>query len=156
MAENTCSGRKIMICVDGSDHSKKAFDWYAEHIARDGDELLVVTAPELHPPALPHALATEEWHHEVEKHQEKVNAILQYYEKAIKDKCGKCKHGVVKTIGVNYSVGHALCDEAKNSHVTMVVVGSRGLGTIRRTLLGSISDYIIHHAHCPVVVVPKQ
>ena len=38
----------------------------------------------------------------------------------------------------------------------LIVVGSRGMGTVRRTILGSTSDYIIHHAHVPVVVVPKE
>ncbi len=31
-------------------------------------------------------------------------------------------------------------------------MGTRGMGTIRRTLLGSVSDYVVHHAHCPVTV----
>ena len=36
----------------------------------------------------------------------------------------------------------------------LVVVGSRGLGTMQRAFLGSVSDYVVHHAKCPVVVVP--
>lgn len=35
----------------------------------------------------------------------------------------------------------------------LVIVGSRGLGPVRRALLGSVSDSIVHHAHCPVLVV---
>ena len=34
----------------------------------------------------------------------------------------------------------------------MIVVGTRGLGKVRRTVLGSVSSYVIHHAHVPVIV----
>ena len=34
----------------------------------------------------------------------------------------------------------------------LIVVGSRGLGPIRRRLMGSVSESIVRHAHCPVLV----
>ena len=38
-----------------------------------------------------------------------------------------------------------------------IVVGSRGLGGIRRALMGSVSDSVVRHAHCPVLVArPKE
>lgn len=37
----------------------------------------------------------------------------------------------------------------------LVVIGSRGWGTLRRVVLGSTSDRVIHHAQCPVMVVPR-
>ena len=46
----------------------------------------------------------------------------------------------------------ALCQVAEQEGVNMIVIGSRGEGKLRRTLLGSVSDYIINHAHCPVLV----
>ena len=38
----------------------------------------------------------------------------------------------------------------------LIVVGSRGLGGIRRALMGSVSDAVVRHAHCPVLVVRKE
>ena len=35
----------------------------------------------------------------------------------------------------------------------LIVMGSRGLGRIRRALMGSVSDSVMRHAHCPVLVV---
>ncbi|MDQ4000928.1 MAG: universal stress protein, partial [Actinomycetota bacterium] len=38
----------------------------------------------------------------------------------------------------------------------LIVVGSRGLGTMRRVLMGSVSSSVVRHAHCPVLVVRKE
>ena len=37
----------------------------------------------------------------------------------------------------------------------LIVVGSRGLGGVKRALMGSVSDSVVMHAHCPVLVVRK-
>jgi nucleotide-binding universal stress UspA family protein len=37
----------------------------------------------------------------------------------------------------------------------LIVIGSRGLGAITRMLVGSVSDSVVRHAHCPVFVVRK-
>jgi nucleotide-binding universal stress UspA family protein len=38
----------------------------------------------------------------------------------------------------------------------LVVVGSRGLGGVRRALMGSVSDSVVRHAHCPVLLVRRE
>lgn len=38
----------------------------------------------------------------------------------------------------------------------MIVVGSRGLGGLRRSLLGSVSESVMHHAHSPILVVRQE
>jgi nucleotide-binding universal stress UspA family protein len=37
--------------------------------------------------------------------------------------------------------------------VGTIVIGSRGLGGLRRALVGSVSESVVRHAHCPVFVV---
>ncbi len=37
--------------------------------------------------------------------------------------------------------------------VGTIVIGSRGLGALKRTLIGSVSESVVRHAHCPVFVV---
>jgi nucleotide-binding universal stress UspA family protein len=51
------------------------------------------------------------------------------------------------------AVAEEIVDLADELKVGLVVVGSRGLGRIRRTLAGSVSESVFRHAHCPVMVV---
>ena len=48
--------------------------------------------------------------------------------------------------------GEVILKIAKEEKATMIITGTRGLGKIRRTILGSVSDYIIHHSSVPVLV----
>ena len=45
---------------------------------------------------------------------------------------------------------------AEDMAAGLIVVGSRGVGAIRRALSGSVSDAVVHHAHCPVMVVRSE
>jgi nucleotide-binding universal stress UspA family protein len=38
----------------------------------------------------------------------------------------------------------------------VIVMGSRGHGALRRALMGSVSDSVVRHAHCPVMVVRSE
>ena len=50
------------------------------------------------------------------------------------------------------SPGEFVVKVAEEEKAAMIVMGTRGMGTIRRTILGSVSDYVVHHAHCPVLI----
>jgi nucleotide-binding universal stress UspA family protein len=45
---------------------------------------------------------------------------------------------------------------AEEIRAGLIVMGSRGMGGVRRALMGSVSDSVIRHAHCPVLVVRKE
>jgi len=49
--------------------------------------------------------------------------------------------------------GPALVSESDDADV--VVVGTHGKGWIRGIVLGSVSQYVLHNASCPVIVVPS-
>lgn len=50
---------------------------------------------------------------------------------------------------------NVLCEAVDRHHADMLVVGSHGYGAIKRAVLGSVSDYCAHHAHCSVMIVKK-
>jgi nucleotide-binding universal stress UspA family protein len=67
---------------------------------------------------------------------------------AVAEVGGDAQHRIVGGSG-----GPALVHVSKEADV--VVTGSRGWGTLRRVGMGSTSDYLVHHATCPVIVVPR-
>jgi nucleotide-binding universal stress UspA family protein len=48
--------------------------------------------------------------------------------------------------------GRALCALADELGATTMVIGSRGHGGLQRAVLGSVSDHVVRHAPCPVLV----
>ena len=48
--------------------------------------------------------------------------------------------------------GDVVCRIAEEEQASIIVCGTRGQGTIRRTIMGSVSDYIVHHSHVPVLI----
>jgi nucleotide-binding universal stress UspA family protein len=65
-------------------------------------------------------------------------------------------HGPVEVEHRSYvgSIVPTLVDLSKDA--SMVVVGCRGLGAVKRRLLGSASSGLVHHAHCPVAVIHDE
>ena len=55
---------------------------------------------------------------------------------------------------VDTKPGAAIVKSATDHKADIIVIGSRGLGPIKRTFLGSVSDYIVHNASIPVAIVP--
>ena len=54
------------------------------------------------------------------------------------------------------SPGQAICDLADEADAAVVVMGSRGRGGLKRAVLGSVSDHVVRHAPCPVVVTTPK
>lgn len=67
--------------------------------------------------------------------------------------------GRVRKITTTTLVGQAapsLLGEAAKQPSDLIVVGARGLGTVKRLLLGSVSESVLRHASCPVLIVRSK
>ncbi|KAI5659316.1 hypothetical protein M9H77_28109 [Catharanthus roseus] len=71
-----------------------------------------------------------------------------------------CKEKMIKaeTLLVEGDPKDTICEVADEQHFDLLVIGSRGLGKIKRAFLGSVSDYCAHHVNCPILIVkpPKE
>lgn len=50
--------------------------------------------------------------------------------------------------------GREICLEAKATGVDLIVMGYRGLGSVKRAIMGSVATHVLHETPCPVVIVP--
>jgi nucleotide-binding universal stress UspA family protein len=88
-----------------------------------------------------------------------------YYQRAVTENLGHMRTALAKAIlyakerCVTYdtellegSPAEAILELARNRDADLIVVGSRGLGTVKGALLGSVSSTIVHHAGRPVLV----
>ncbi len=64
------------------------------------------------------------------------------------------KQGITTEFSQNSGIpGHVICDLAQSWHADLVIVGSRGLRGLKEIFLGSVSNYVTHHAPCSVLIV---
>lgn len=141
-------GSRIVVGVDGSPSSLEALAWAAGQARSTGATLEAVTAWEF---LVGHGLAPTgfEWAPvvdtgELEKHTR--DALEGWVTRTLKDDAGAVERVVAE--------GHptaVLLDRSRDAD--LVVVGNRGHGGFAGMLLGSVSQHLVAHATCPVVVV---
>jgi nucleotide-binding universal stress UspA family protein len=87
---------------------------------------------------------------------EVVTSVEEEAETKLAEQVGKMGEGDGKVTRAHARVGSPAAEIvalAEELEAGLVVVGSRGLGGIRRARMGSVSDSVVRHAHCPVLVV---
>ncbi|XP_012942557.1 universal stress protein in QAH/OAS sulfhydrylase 3'region [Aplysia californica] len=147
MAESG-SQRVVAIAIDESEHSDHAFQWYYDHIYKTGDYLLLIHVPETYDFTMASPAVVEQLLKELE---ERVDNL----EKKYRDKLlSKRMSGKFRT--ASGKPGEKIVSIAHEERATLIITGTRGLGKFRRTILGSVSDYIVHHAVVPVLVCRRK
>jgi nucleotide-binding universal stress UspA family protein len=141
----------ILLASDGSDHALQAAEAAAEIAKRFNAHVTLVTVfdpPIMTPPFLggPEPIMDAD--------------ILIRQADEIQDAVEKRTGDVLTSHGVSFEsrreVGHPvdhIVTLAEKEKVDLIVMGSRGLGGLQSFLLGSVSDRVLHHAHCPVLII---
>jgi nucleotide-binding universal stress UspA family protein len=147
--EAVMENHEIVVGVDGSDHSKAALRWAVKEAALRGAGVRVVHAWQVYPALHPGTTITASDFDEVR--DQAGSFVKDFVDEVVPDRDGV----PIEAVAVQgESVAPALIDAAANAD--LLVVGSRGLGGFRGLLLGSVSQQCVHHAKCPVVVLPRS
>lgn len=147
---------KVLIAVDNSAIAEKAFDWYTDHLHKNGNQILLVhIAPQ---PSVYSVLSDDmcfmdtQLTNVMEDEKKRIKSVKKKFGDKAKEKNIKIE---IYTSFCEGSIGNAIMEVVHTIYPDMIVVGSRGLGAVRRTVLGSVSDYLLHHSKVPVLVCTK-
>ncbi|MDH3678791.1 MAG: universal stress protein [Acidimicrobiia bacterium] len=136
----------IVVGVDGSRQATKALQWAVDHAQAD-DTVLATYA--WHVP--PSETLEAPIYNPADVELEALQLVRRVVEEVIGDDTAGPKIEAVIEHGHS---GRVLIDASDGAD--LLVVGSRGHGGFVGLLLGSVSTYVVHHARCPVVVVPDR
>ena len=148
---------KILLAIDGSRGAELAGRAAAELAARTGSELHVVHVFGIMPwyPVFPEDTGPDE--PEEPPAEEDRGWISERRARELLDekaeKLGSLGGAVAEAHLREGGPAQEIVGLAEELGAGLIVVGSRGLGGIRRALLGNVSDLVVRHAHCPVMVV---
>jgi nucleotide-binding universal stress UspA family protein len=88
----------------------------------------------------------------LEKHKQEAQRILDKQVRMIEEAEGSI---IEAHIRVGDRRDQEILRLAEEIGTGLIVMGSRGLGGVRRALMGSVSDSVVRHAHCPVLIVRR-
>lgn len=136
--------KRILVPYDGSENSRRALD-----VATDLARLYEAAVSAVAVVSLPEFAASMDEVDQVREQGRKFYAeSLRQAEEAAQEA------GVtLKTETVYGHRSEAILEYAKKSRADLIVIGSRGLSPVERYVLGSVSEVVVHHASCSVLVV---
>ena len=151
---------KILLATDGSEDALFAARTAVNLANKTSSELHVVYVEEMprrfssaSEPSSLEEMIDPEFEEKMRQHaQAAASQLLEEQVQKIKEADGQIAQAHAKFGRPDAEIVHL----AEELDAGIVVVGSRGQGGLRRALLGSVSDSVVRHAHCPVLIVRKE
>jgi len=139
--------RRVLVAIDGSEHSRKAAEFAADLVRRNDAQLILLTVLEqpwvvAFGPLDAYAIGPTESEQRVAAARKQLDEIAAQFP----------PDRVEKHVEMG-DPAEVICAQATKLNADTVVVGARGLGAVTRWLMGSVSDRVVHHCPVPVTVV---
>ncbi len=143
---------KILLATDGSEEATLAARTAVDIADKTNSELHVVYVGEEYGYPV-YAVPEYEYARTIQENlEQEVRKLLDAEVEQV-----KAARGTV--VGAHFGMGRPdeeIVKLAEEIGAGLIVMGSRGRGGVRRSLMGSVSDSVVRHAHCPVMVVREE
>ncbi|RLB19611.1 MAG: universal stress protein [Deltaproteobacteria bacterium] len=136
--------KKIMVAVDGSDHSMRAAAYASDFAVLGSAEILLVYCRK----RLSSILGEPYLQQAVAEVMEKSNLILEPFREMFREKGVPFSDRILEG-----SPGNMIAEAARIENCDMIIMGSRGRSDFEGLLLGSVTHRVLQAAECPVLVV---
>ena len=148
---------KILLATDGSREAELAATTAADLANATNSELHLLSVAAGNPDPVYQI-------HEVglryETYEQALEAVKGQAQKVLDEQVRKVREAGGSVTEAHLRIGErrdqAIIHLAEELSVGLIVMGSRGLGGVRRALMGSVSDSVVRHAHCPVMIVRPE
>jgi nucleotide-binding universal stress UspA family protein len=140
----------ILLATDGSEEAQLAATTAADLAQKTNSELHVLTVG----PDLPLYELTEhpaDFEDLLRKNRREAKEMLEQQAKRIEESGVSVKETHLR----EGRAADEIVEVAEELGAGLIVMGSRGHGRLSRALMGSVSDAVVRHAHCPVTIVRK-
>ena len=137
----------ILLATDGSAQAQLAATTAADLAQRTDSELHVTTVGA----GVPISATTSPAHFEdvLRENRRQAQEVLEQQTKSIEESAGVVNETHLR----EGRAEEEIVELAEEIEAGLIVMGSRGHSRLRRALMGSVSDAVVRHAHCPVAIV---
>lgn len=148
---------KILLATDGTTHSQAALEAAVRFLFLDQDEIKIVSVVDM---AVPMAIDLYGGYLPASTEIEK--AARENAEKVVEEAKNKISEMItnknvrISTETLFGSPESRIVETAEEINADLIIVGSHGYNRWERLLLGSVSDSVVHHAPCSVLVVRSK
>ncbi|WP_190394410.1 universal stress protein [Nocardiopsis quinghaiensis] len=150
----TTSLNRVVVGVDGSTNARRALDLAVDLASESGGELVVVNSWEVPYPYDPVAMTAMGYEPQEKLFDRKSEELVAGM---LADAADERREGLdveVSVVRTQDTPVNALLRAAEGADA--IVVGSRGRGTVRGLIMGSVGQGVLHHSEIPVVVLPHR
>jgi len=134
---------RVLLAVDGSEHSERVIQVASELAKRFGSEVLVLNVREM-------VLLTRSSPIGKETPEQSLTLVKHVAERLVKD--GVNARGE-SAKAVQSGAAKEILDEAKKFGANLIIMGTHGHSELAGLLLGSVASKVLRHAECPVTLV---